>query len=297
MRVGALLTALAAVEGVKVAFLKRTKKEPIIGNAYADPMSACCACFKTKYAWPENSGMPDTTANAHTCNTCYVADRYGVEVKTAGTISVPQSSCPSTGGAEPLPTFTSTCAEYCDSAPVGGQCTFAISNAETGEVLEDRTYADEGACAKIVADEELIRSMDPSGELKSVCDIELLRQACPTACGGYGCSAGTGGGASGGASGGKYQKSVHEWNWNCADGNAPSVGNSWLSGPVDGEPAARIPYLMCSEEHEWYCHSEDSDDLKKSPDMGMPEKLSTSTCDVNYMSLLKLPGIDMSKVR
>merc|ERR1719464_879714 len=109
-------------------------------------MKACCGCFKRKYAWPENSGMPATTANAHTCNTCYVSDRYGIEAKTAGTISVPQNKCPGSAPADPLPTFTSTCAEYCDSAPPGAQCTFSITNTETGEVLENRVYADTGAC-------------------------------------------------------------------------------------------------------------------------------------------------------
>jgi len=97
--------------------------------------------------------------------------------------------------------------------------------------------------------------------------------------------------------GGKFEKAVHEWNWNCADGNAPSVGDSWLSGPVDGEPAARIPYLMCSEEHQWYCHNEDADDFRKTPEMEKPESLSESTCDTSYVGLLKLPAIDMSKVR
>jgi len=72
-----LFTVLGAVEAIKIAFFK--KKQPIIGNAYADAQSACCACFRNKYAWPENSGMPATTANAHTCNTCYVSDRYGIE--------------------------------------------------------------------------------------------------------------------------------------------------------------------------------------------------------------------------
>lgn len=290
MRVLALLTALGAVEGIRISFLK--KKQPIIGNAYADAQSACCACFKNKYAWPENSGMPATTANAHTCNTCYVSDRYGIEVRSAATMAIPQSACPSSGGAAPLPTITKSCEQYCDIAPPGQQCTFAITDAATGAFLEARTYADAGACDRIIEDEELIKSMDPSGNLKSVCDIPELAQACPASCGAFGCSAGGGAGGSG-----KFQKAVHEWNWNCADGNAPSIGDSWLSGPVDGEPAARIPYLMCSEEHEWYCHNEDSDDFRKTPSMEKPESLAESTCDTSFMGLLKLPAIDMAKVR
>jgi hypothetical protein len=198
-----------------------------------------------------------------------------------------------------LPTFTTTCDDYCDIAPAGANCKFDITDVESGKVLEERVYAGTGACAKAVADEELIKSMDPTGELKSVCDIPLFRSACPTSCGcaEWGCKGGAGDNGAAGSLPQGMQKAVHEWNWNCADGSAPGVGDAWLSGPVDGEPAARAAYLMCSEEHEWYCHNEDADDLKKSPDMDMPEKLSASTCDVNYMSLLKLPNIDFSKVR
>lgn len=301
MRFNRILAAAAALVGdaTAISFLRRKslKREPIIGNAYADPMSACCACFKTKYAWPENSGMPATSANKHTCNTCYVADRYGIEPNLKGTVSIPQSTCPAPAGglsSVPLPTYTGTCQNYCDIAQPGAQCQFELYEPDTGNFIETKKYAGAGACANAIADNKKIIAMDPTGELKHVCEVSLFQIACPTECKTFGCGADAAGGDSGNAG---MQKAVHEWNWNCADGNAPAAGQAWMSGPVDGEPAARSAYLMCSEEHEWYCHNEDQDDIKKSPDMDMPEHLSASTCDVSYMSLLRIPNVDFSTVR
>ena len=50
---------------------------------------------------------------------------------------------------------------------------------------------------------------------------------------------------------------VHEWNWNCAEGDAPEDAAAWVqSSVVEGELAARGLYLMCQEEPGWFCSEE-----------------------------------------
>jgi len=93
-----------------------------------------------------------------------------------------------------------------------------------------------------------------------LCDT-VMQNVCPTSCKAAGCGA--------------YDETkskveaVHEWNWNCASGNAPEDLSSWLTGPVEGEPeSSRGPFLMCTEDQGWYCPFEDGPDLKLQQSLG-----------------------------
>ncbi|CAD7969331.1 unnamed protein product [Amoebophrya sp. A120] len=84
------LLSLALLVPVTAKLKLKKNVVPITtGKVYPDAMAACCACFKVKYSFPENGGFAPTFALKHTCNTCYVADRYGTDAKEEETFDVP----------------------------------------------------------------------------------------------------------------------------------------------------------------------------------------------------------------
>eukprot|EP00392_Amoebophrya_sp_AT5.2_P008814 g8842.t1 len=93
MRIASVLVVFfgAARLSVDAKFLRqrRSSRVPIItGKVYPDAKAACCACFKVKYSFPENAGFAGTFAAKHTCDTCYVADRYGIDAEEESTSEV-----------------------------------------------------------------------------------------------------------------------------------------------------------------------------------------------------------------
>lgn len=87
---------------------------------------------------------------------------------------------------------------------------------------------------------------------------------------------------------------VHEWNWNCASGNAPEDESEWKLGPVEGEPAARAAFLMCKESMGWTCPSDIEDDLKLEAGADKP-KVDDSEGGPSEPTVetMALPKIDM----
>lgn len=90
MRVLLAAVVAAVVEG-RLTLKKQGNKVPInTGKVYDTKEDACCACFKTKYSFPANAGFAATYAAKHTCDTCYVADRYGIDAEEESTFDVPK---------------------------------------------------------------------------------------------------------------------------------------------------------------------------------------------------------------
>lgn len=277
--------ALAAcyTEATKFSLLKknaqtrlRRDRQPLVTkvNAFATQEEACCACFKSKYDWPANAGLGASFAPKQTCDTCYVTDLYGIDARAAVTLDVPR---PLDDGTPKPP----ECADTCDTIPDHPGCEYV--NLENG-VETRKAYFGPGACAGLIADPLFIQKM--TGGNFPICDA--VGSICPTACGVNGCGAEA-----------AYTKTeskveaVHEWNWNCASGNAPEDGGKWVVGPVEGEPeSTRAPFLMCKEDGGWYCPFEEGADLKLEAGADLPKEIDEGGSATISVATMKLPVID-----
>lgn len=290
-----LASAEVVVEGARLRFLKKTKKtsgsftfngkkisgKPLVTqvNAFETKEAACCACFKSKYAWPANAGLGAAFAPKQTCDTCYVMDAYGVAAKSAVVMDIPAP-----GADADLP---SNCFDYCDhpAMPAPG-CNYRHVEAGTGIVTE-RAERGDGACEKLIAD-PLFASEMTAGQM-DVCDHPEVKHVCRATCQSkeHGCAAEA-----------AYDQTkskvmaVHEWNWNCASGNAPEDPASWFVGPVEGEPeSTRGPFLMCKEDAGWYCPDDEGADTKLEAGAEKPIEVEDGSGQIS-VGTMTLPVID-----
>jgi len=138
------------------------------------------------------------------------------------------------------------------------------------------------------SDVGFINEMTGSGD-GDVCP--LVGGACKVACNVNGC---------GGDSSGAYEtttqskvQAIHEWNWNCASGNAPEDPAKWMTGPVEGEPeSSRGPFVMCQEDGGWYCPFEEGPDLKMEAGKDAPKEIEEGGSSVISVATMTLPVID-----
>lgn len=265
-------------ERAKSGFAVYVNGKPLVTqtNAFATEEEACCACFKSKYAWPANAGLGAAFAPKQTCDTCYVTDIYGIPNKAAVTMAVPR---PKDDGAPAPP----QCQDRCDASGAPG-CEYYYQEAGTGRVTS-KQYFGPGACAGWISDPTFIEQA--TGGKFPVCD--LVGFICPSACKYNGC----GGGDPAYETTDSKVMAVHEWNWNCASGNAPEDAAKWLSGPVEGEPeSTRGPFKMCKEDAGWYCPFEDSPDLKLEAGTDTPVEIEEGGSTTISVSTMSLPVID-----
>lgn len=141
-----------------ISFLKKKAKAnvtPALGNAYKTSTDACCACFKRKYAWPENAGLSATFAPSKTCDTCYVSDRFGIDSRSAAIFESPVVSSASTGGEDLRDVATPAafgCQDVCDTQKGCGYKYVSPDGIET-----DKEYYGPQACERFVADPLLVQ--------------------------------------------------------------------------------------------------------------------------------------------
>lgn len=286
---GIAVALVAGCEATRVSLLKKTlegralrKKQPLVTqvNAFATKEQACCACFKSKYAWPANAGLGAAFAPKQTCDTCYVTDIYGIPAKEKVVFSV---AAPKLDAGKPPPPV---CTNICDILPAPA-CSYTDIEAGTGKT----TYVEAvgpGACDKLIND-PLFQGRSGGNPCAF---LEANGFLCPNSCG-----RGKDGSQCG--SGAAYEQTdskvmaVHEWNWNCASGNAPEDSQPWLTGPVEGEPeSARGPFIMCKEDAGWYCPVEDGADLKMEAGADKPVEVDEGGSDQYSVGTMTLPVID-----
>lgn len=276
---------VGAVEGSRLTFLSKKQKnvrrgKPLVTqvNAFATREEACCACFKSKYAWPANAGLGAAFAPKQTCDTCYVADIYGIDAKAPVVFGVPTPSSDNEKGVD-------GCTDRCDILnETNPFCQYVYVPDGGGEKVHKKVEGP-GACKQLINDplfnEQMLKGT-PAGT--KLCD-GIMGLVCPTSCGKPGCGAYT-------QTESKVE-AVHEWNWNCASGNAPEDAAEWLLGPVEGEPeSARGPFLQCQEDKGWFCPFDDGPDLRMRPQEDKPEEIEEGGGDQALVSTMTLPVID-----
>lgn len=269
----------ATVDAARFSFLKKAlgskirQQKPLVTqvNAFETADKACCACFRSKYAWPANAALGAAFAPKQTCDTCYVTDLYGIDAKAAVVFDVPKPKPDA-----PLP----RCANFCDSVPGHPGCGYWHKEEGTG-VEKEVSEIGPGACDRLFADPLFI-------EKTGGCDSPMIQFVCKTNCKVDGC----------GASEGAYEntdskvEAVHEWNWNCASGNAPEDPQQWLKGPVEGEPeSTRGPFIMCKEDAGWFCPSDEGEDLKLEAGADAPIEVDDGNTQIS-VGTMSLPVID-----
>lgn len=266
--------------------MKLRRDKPLVTqvNSFESAEKACCACFKSKYAWPANAGRGAAFAPKQTCDTCYVADIYGTDSKAPLIIDVPRP-----GATDPA--LKPGCQNLCDQKVAPKFCGYKHVEPGTGKETFVE-YTGKGACDKYVADPFFVQ-MVTRGQ-GSVCDFAQMQKACPLACKLPQCIKAD-------AADVAYEKTsqskvteIHEWNWNCAGGDAPEDGGKWLTGQVEGEPeSTRAPFLMCKEDDGWSCPSaDDADDLVLKVGEKEPTKVNLPNGSAESVATMSLPVID-----
>jgi hypothetical protein len=268
------------------------KKKPLVTqvNAFGTVQEACCACFRSKYKWPANAALGATFAPSQTCDTCYATDIYGIPAKEAVVLDIE---------APPMSLMQADAAtrKAAEDAAIDKAARKAAESAKAkgmSEVDECHDRCSDWQCGITRGGESYHPPMGPDAcrlfmEKLGMehCGGFLGDYFCPTFCGKEGC----------GGKDAAYTETeskvmaVHEWNWNCASGNAPEDAAEWLKGPVEGEPAHRGPFLMCEEHNGWYCPFEDGPDLKLVAGDEKPTEVDEGDQAVS-VGIMSLPIID-----
>lgn len=273
-----LLLLLASVEALKLRKVFEAAKG--LQRTFDNAADACCDCLFHKHEWPANGGNPGVVAPKKTCDTCYIADRYGIEGEVGMVMEVPNYSGDETsseGGAKKLDyrgrpmRKARRCVDQCDRPDRKTPCRMIKSKRVKGKVVTKKLSAGmgPGSCKrfeKIVNDWMAERIANKPKQMSSMrgftmCNSSMGGRYCPIHCGIAPC--------------GKPEKAaafttkkaevekIAEWNWNCEEGaQKKKCGpggcrydlKDWWNGPVRGEPkGGRQPYMMCDEAARWYC--------------------------------------------